>query len=164
MIMKWIDGIADRLIALFSALLFAQLPAFFLQYMGQLSGHVHELNLQIQALHLAATTGGKSLPEYVNKFISHADPDFTSQGEIMQAMLHRQEELSHSLLAMQDAGVFTRPFVFLANINTEIATSAFHDFHFAFPVTVEGLIYSLVGLFVGAGLYQGSKKLLARIA
>jgi hypothetical protein len=73
---------------------------------------------------------------------------------MMQAMIQRHEELSSSLVSLQEASVFTRFFFFIKNLNIEIFQAALHDFQPGLVLTVEGGVYALAGIAIGVGLYR----------
>lgn len=52
---KWIGGLIDRIFAVVGALACLQFPLFLQQYQQHLSGHVVELQIQIQAMQRAAS-------------------------------------------------------------------------------------------------------------
>lgn len=145
----WLISFFDRLFAFAGGLLFSQVPSFMLQYQQQLAGHVNELNLQISLLRQIADKSGKSLDEYIKKFIDNPDPDFSRQGEFLQEMVTRFINLSFSYNQIKEADVWHRPFVFLRNIYSDIAWKTYANYDFAVVFSVEGLIYAAIGFVFG---------------
>lgn len=152
--MTWIGGLLDRIFAAAGALLFAQLPMFMLQYTQQLAGRAAELNRQISSLKQISMMNGKSLNEYIHKFIATGDPDFVQQGELMQKMIQRFSYLSQAENDMSEASPLTQLFVFLRHFDSDIAKMTFTYFKFGIPLSVEGLIYGLIGLGFGCMLFH----------
>src|ERR1700675_1311335 len=109
--MKWIAGIFDKLLALIGALVLSQAPVFMQAYIHQLSGHVAELQWQMDSMQRVAAQSGKTLDQFVQKFLASTDLDFALQGQVMQGIIERWHNYSDGLLALQHATVWTRPFV-----------------------------------------------------
>ena len=152
--MKWILGFLDRLFALMGAFLFSQLPLFMQQYAQQLAGHVDELRLQVSALEKLASQSGKTLDQYIHKFCISSDTDCTLQGQFMQGLVQRFQELSASLMSLQQANTWQHPFVFMKDFQLKIGLATYAGFTPGFAMTFESVIYLLGGLFVGYLFYQ----------
>lgn len=153
-IVSLFDAFFDRVFAVIGALILSQAPLFFQNYIQRLSGHVDELSFQIQAMQQIAEKNGKSLVEYIQKFVGHIDPDFAAQGELLQEMLKRHGELKQTLIGMQEASLFARPFYFAQHMQKEIVQATFKDFSFGLSWSLEGLVYALVGIFLGLFVYH----------
>lgn len=161
--LKWISGLLDRICAVAGALLFSQLPLFMQQYTQQLSGHVAELRLQVNAIQQAATHSSKTLEQFIQKFVESNDPDFVRQGDIMLAMVNRWYQFSDAYTALQESSVFTRPFNFLYHLNWDIAAGTWNIYTFGIPFNLEGLIFALIGIVVGYIIYYGIRKLFSGV-
>jgi len=155
---KWIINALDRVFAVIGALVFSQAPMFMQQYQQQLAGHVAELQIQIDKMKAVAMNSGKNLESYIEKFTSNSDLDFMRQGELMQKMTDRYRDFSETLLSLNQSSAFTRPFVFISNMYSDIATSTFKTFNFGLEFSLEGLIYALVGIFLGFSIFAGIKR------
>lgn len=151
--MLWLDKVLDRFFVVAGAFIFCQIPEFFQQYIQRLSGHVEELKRLVAQIQQAAAFSGKALPQYIEKFLSNSDQDFMSQGMLMQQVVQRFNELQETLTAMQEASVFSRPFVFFTHFQKDIAIGTLSSFKPALALTYEGFFYALVGLFAGYCLY-----------
>lgn len=160
---KWIKGFLDRAFAVAGALLLSQAPLFMQQYQQRLAGHVAELQLQIEMMRQAAALSGKTLNQFVQKFLASQDLDFVRQGEIMQSMVQRWESLSEGYIAMNNAVPFLKPFVFLAHLNYEIAKTTFEAFNIGISLSLEGFVYALFGIIIGYFTFIGLCKLLQAI-
>lgn len=157
--LKWISGLLDRIFAAAGAVLFSQCPLFIQQYIQQLSGHATELRLQVNAIQQAATHSGKTLEQFIQKFVDSGDVDFVRQGDIMLAMVSRWYNFSDAYSALQNSSVFSRPFVFVFHFNWDIAKSTWHNFIFGLPFNLEGLIFALMGILFGYLFYFGLRRL-----
>ena len=97
----------------------------------------------------SAIASGKTLEEYIQKFIDATDADFARQGNAMQLMHVRERRLSKALLELQRATVYAHPFIFLAYLDKEIALSTMHAFEPGIALTMESLCYVCLGILVG---------------
>lgn len=150
---KWISSIIDRIFVVIGALIFLQMPLFMHQYQMQLVGHVAELQWQVDWMHKAAMESGKTLDGYIKKFANNSDKDFVRQGEMMEVVVKRWHQLSTGLQELQNASVFTKPVVFVYHLNYDIMKSTLQSFVVGMPLTMEGGIYALFGMFVGYLFY-----------
>ncbi len=160
--LKWVGELIDRVFAVLCAFVFAQLPLFMQQYQQRLSGHVAELTLQIDKMTDAAGFTGKTLNQFIEKFMNDPDPDFSHQGQIMNYMVLRSKELTHSLNQLINSSIFAKPFVFVYNINADIAHKTYNNFSVGLPFNLEGLVYALVGVIFGFILFSSLRKLFKR--
>lgn len=147
--MKWLAALLDRLCAVLGAFIFCQFPAFFQQYAQRLGGHFAEVSRQTQEFDRLARQSGKTLHQYIQKFLSNSDPDFARQGEIMQALVQRKHQLSDALMQLNQATPLSRPWAFVSHLQADIAKGTLSDFQPALTLSVEGAIYAFVGLVVG---------------
>jgi len=152
--MKWFAWFFDRLFVVVGALTLVQAPLYMHEYSQRLAGHVSELHYQLGKTQHAAEQSGKTLEQYIQKFIGSSDLDFSLQGKIMHAMVQRSQNLSDSLNAIENASVLSRPFVFLAHVDLDIAKGTLAAFHVGIPLTIEGIIYALLGIAMGYCLYR----------
>jgi len=144
----------DRLFVVLGAFMGAQIPEFIQQYRQRLAGHVAELNRILDDLRQIAQHSNKTLGEYIGKFMSSSDPDFSQQGIFMQEMTMRWEKLNDALINLTNSSGFLRPYVFLRDLQVEIARSTLRDFQPGINVTVEGVCYTLLGAALGYGVYR----------
>lgn len=161
--LNWIGGLLDRGCAVAGALLFSQLPLFMQQYTQQLSGHVAELNLQVSAIQQAATHSGKTLEQFIQKFVESADPDFFRQGEIMLAMVNRWHNFSDAYKALYESSIFTKPLEFLYHFDFEIASNTWSHYTFGIPFNLEGLIFALIGIAFGYVIFSMIRKIFSSV-
>lgn len=152
--LSWISNMLDRICAVLAAILFMQMPMFVDQYSLRLSGHVDELTYQTQAIQQLAIKSNKSLSAYMDKFIRSTDIDFSSQGKFMLELEKRKEKLKHSLTALTQANLFTRPFIFLFNSDWGIVRATCDNYQIGISFTLESIFYALIGVFVGYYFYR----------
>ena len=150
--MEWLWHVIDRSIAALCALACMQIPSFFVQYMQRLSGHIQELHRQLSALTQLAKASGRTLPQYIQKFLSQTDHDFSEQGLWMEGLAHRYIELSQGWQAIQHADSWNRPFVFFAHMDSSIVLGTWKEFQPAVAISTEGLLYAFIGILIGSCL------------
>lgn len=147
--MKWVVRLLDRLFAVAGAFLLSQFPQFLQQYSQRLAGHLAEINRHVSLIQENVALSGRSLQEYIHKFLSFSDGDVSRQGSLMEQVIERQHQLSDAYIALQQATPFTRPFAFLAHFQTEVVKGTMVDFQPGFSFSAESCIYALIGMLIG---------------
>lgn len=145
--------IADRVCAVAGAFLFSQIPLFMQYYTHQLIGHVAELQWQVSSMRHSASIVGKSLEQYIQKFVTHSDPDFSLQGRMMQQVVDRWNHFSQGLQGLQEASVWEKPYLFVKTLDFNIAKNTFSAYQPAIPTSLEGGIYAFIGLLCGFAIF-----------
>jgi hypothetical protein len=90
----FIEHITDRAIAAAGAIIFMQIPAFIIQYIQRLGGHVDELKLLIGKYRTAAADNGRSLDEYIQLHLQSGVKEFAASGKLMSENIERFNFLS----------------------------------------------------------------------
>lgn len=158
-----ISGIFDRLFGLLGALILSQFPQFYGQYMQRLGGHLKEAEITLQRYINAARSLGLSLQEYVDHHLVSEDRIYTSSGEVIGEVVERYQFLEDSFQVLSNASPFNRWILFIRQADWSIAQHTWQEFTPGVPTTLEGIIYALVGLFVGWGLYHAIRRLFLRL-
>ncbi|MFI5344042.1 MAG: DUF2937 family protein [Chlamydiales bacterium] len=156
--MRLFLSMLDRLFVIVGALLGVQIPLFMQQYMQRLAGHVAELNRVLNNLRELAFQSNKTLEEYIAKFLANPDLDFSRQGEFMLGVESRWRHLSLALENMSASSIWMRPYLFLRDLQPEIAKPVFYSFEPGLNLTLEGLAYAVLGAVLGFCLYQALCK------
>jgi len=126
-----------RMVIILCALLFLQVPAFFVHYEAHLSGHVAELKLIIPMLERDAS--------------KEAHPRGNTLCHTLQA---RYERLSDALAQVREANSFSKPFLFLWNIDWNIFFEAAKTFSPGVIITRASLFWAGVGCAFGWALMR----------
>lgn len=142
---SWID----RFLAVVGALLFMQIPLFFVQYQQQLTGRVAELNWQVSSIEKSALKSDKTLSQYILKFKESKDPDVSEEGTRMQKIATRHEKMQRAHSALRHATALTRPFKFLFYMQGDVVKSTLISFTPGIPFSLEGALWALVGMLFG---------------
>jgi Protein of unknown function (DUF2937) len=160
--MRWLKPIfsaggslVDRILCVIGAVFFAQAPEFMQQYLQRLGGHLAEARRQLAQFEEIAKQTGKSVQELAAQYAANTDPAVVSMGKVVNDAELRASTLGAAEAALRDASVWSRPFVFLRDLDWEIARGAGSVYKPAVPTTVEGLVYALVGVIVILALYHG---------
>ena len=152
----------ERILISLCVILCMQLPFFMTQYTHQLIGHIDELKWQVKHMETSASLSGKSLDQYIAKFRENGDPDFVSQGAMMQSVVSRFEKLSYAWNQLQNSSAFTRPFVFFRYLKLDIFYATFSSFKMGISFTLDSIIFGLVGIVIGSGIQQLAKLFFRR--
>ena len=141
------DGVLDRVLCVLGTIAFSQIPEFMQQYLQRLGGHLDEARRQLSQFHTAA------------------DAAVAKLGGVMSGAVARVDELAAAQSAIQTASLWERPFVFMRNMDPQIARATWQIFKPAIPTTVEGLVYAAAWMFVLLTIYHaGVRYPISRIA
>ena len=141
--MRWtlrkIDALLGTLLAALAGMAFAQLPAFIQQYLQRLGGHVDEAQLNLA--HITTATSLRTL-------------DAPAREILTVSLEARVSELATGEAAIGGASASVRPFVFLRELDSDIAMATLRAFEPAVPLSSAGLIYGLGGMVAGWLFYE----------
>lgn len=155
--LRLVDGLIDRVLAVIGVIGLAQFPQFFSQYLQRLGGRLDEARLIRGEYIKAAKSLNLSLEEYVAQHLAAENEVFVSYGEVLNGVIERFHALEGSYLALKEATLFNRWWVFLQNLDWEVFSQTWLDFTPGIPTTIEGLCYGAAGLLVVWGFYKGIK-------
>lgn len=148
----FLDGLLDRAFALAGAILLAQFPQFFSQYLQRLGGHLDELRVTVYAYEKAAAEAGLSLEKYIEEHLASGSEVFISSGEVIAGLVERLLGLEQSYAALMDTAPLSRWLIFMQEADRSIAMETWRSYTPGLPVSVEGFIYA-AGLLLGWGIY-----------
>lgn len=148
------DGLLDRALCVIGTVIFSQVPEFMQQYLQRLGGHLDEARRQLLQFQQAAAQSGLTLDRLINQTSTNADPAVAKLGGVMTEAITRVETLEAAQAAMQQASLWSRPFVFLRHSDSDIVHATWAIFKPAVPTTVEGLVYALCGMLVLLSIYH----------
>jgi len=160
--MRWLkplffagESLVDRILCVVGAVFFAQTPEFMQQYLQRIGGHLAEARRQLAQFEGIARQTGKTVQELAVQYSANADPAVVSMGKLVNDSELRVSTLASAEAAIRDASVWERPFVFLRQLDWEIARGTGSVYKPAVPTTIEGLLYGLIGVVLILGLYYG---------
>jgi len=148
------EGLFDRLLCALGAATFSQVPEFMQQYLQRLGGHLDEARRQLEELQAAAARSGLTLEQLTAHTAAAGDPAVARLGAVLKEASTRVEDLAAAEGAIRHASILARPFVFLGHLDPAISRATWGVFKPALPTTLEGLVYSLVGIVVFLGVYH----------
>jgi hypothetical protein len=148
------DGVLDRVLCVLGTVAFSQVPEFMQQYLQRLGGHLDEARRQLDQFRQVAEQSGLTLDRLIDQTQTNPDAAVAKLSTVMTRAVSRVEELETAQLAIQNASLWERPFVFARNMDSEIARATGDIFKPAVPTTVEGLVYAIVGMLVVLMIYH----------
>ena len=152
------DGILDRVLCVVGTLAFSQIPEFIQQYLQRLGGHLDEARRQLGQFHNAAEQSGITLHRLIEQTSSNPDAAVAKLGGVMTNAVTRVEQLQVAHSAILTASIWEKPFVFLRNVDSDIARATWQIFKPAVPTTVEGLVYAGIGMLVLLFVYHAGVR------
>lgn len=149
------ETLLDRVLCVVGAVVFSQAPEFMQQYLQRLGGHLDEAARQLRQFEHVATQSGESVSAFAARAQASTDTVMARMGDIVAGTITRVDELGAAVAALRDATPWSRPFVFLEHLDTEIAQATWGVFKPAVPTTLEGALYAAAGMIVFLALYHG---------
>ena len=141
--MRWTlrkcDALLGTVLAAVAGVAFAQLPAFIQQYLQRLGGHVDEAQLNLSQV----ITGA-----------SFRTLDAPAREVLTVSLNQRVSELETGEQAITSASASVRPFIFVRELDPDIAMATFRAFEPAVPLSTAGLIYGVTGIVAGWLFYE----------
>ena len=141
--MRWTlrkcDALLGTILAAVAGVAFAQLPAFIQQYLQRLGGHVDEA--QFSLVQITTNASVRTL-------------DVPARQVLTVSLEQRVSALESGEQAIGGASASVRPFIFLRELDTDIAVATLRAFEPAVPLSSAGLIYGLAGIVAGWLLYE----------
>lgn len=149
------EGLLDRVLCVVGAASFTQLPEFIQQYLQRLGGHLDEARRQVEAFTQVAALSNLTLAQLIERTAQTPDEAVAKLSRVMSEAVQRLEYLAAADAAIRGASLWTKPFVFFAHVDAEIARATWSIYRPAVPTTIEGLVYAGLGILVIWGLYYG---------
>jgi hypothetical protein len=148
------DSLLDRALCVIGAVAFSQIPEFMQQYLQRLGGHLDEARRQLLQFQQAAAHSGLTLDRLIGQTAANADPAVSKLGGVMSEAMDRVAALETAQSAIQNASLWSRPFIFVQKVDPAIAHATWTIFKPAVPTTAEGLVYALIGMLVLIAVYH----------
>ncbi|HZF47304.1 MAG TPA: DUF2937 family protein [Polyangiaceae bacterium] len=153
--LRFSEGLIDRLLCVLGAVSFTQVPEFIQQYLQRLGGHLDEARRQVEGFTKVAALSQLTARELIERTAQNPDEAVARLSSVMREAIERVEHLTAAEAAIRDASAWTRPFVFLAHMDPAIAGATWDVYRPAVPTTLEGVVYAGFGILVLWGLYYG---------
>ena len=127
----------------------SQFPEYSQQYVQRLGGAVDELSVVVRDFDKSATVTGQTRESALSsmtgtEFLSRRQDD-------MRRTITRQEELTENYNVLRDANAYER-LVYISRLSdTSLLDRTWDDFQPAVPLTLDGLVFTVVGYLAGYG-------------
>ena len=157
------ESLLDRIITVSGALIFAQMPAFIVQYQQRLGGHVDELKHLVDKFRLYATSNNRTLEEYISVHLESTVKEFASTGQLMNENLTRFNELTAAMKELADSSGLPKLFIFFKNIDMDIYRGTMKDFVPGITFSTDAMLYGLAGIVFFMLFYLLIKKTIATL-
>ncbi|MCL6590722.1 MAG: DUF2937 family protein [Firmicutes bacterium] len=161
--LRFLEGLLERCLIVAGAVIFAQFPQYFAQYMQRLGGHLEEARRAVDQYAQAAAGNQVSLQEYINIHLISGNKIFVSTGKLIQGFVDRLNYLENAFNSLQAATPWNRLWVFVRRMDPQIARQTWENFTPGIPATLEALGYALAGILLAWGIYQGLKSFIKLI-
>lgn len=161
--LRLLNGFFDRVFALTGAMLLAQFPQFYGQYLQRLAGHLDEARRTMVLYEESAASLGLTLEQYIEQHLVSDSAVFVSAGEVITSLLERLHQLERSLATLVEAPPLFRWWIFLQEAEWPIMMQTWRDFTPGLPTTIEGLLYAATGLLIGWSCYSLGKLIFQKL-
>ena len=159
MIGRIVNGIA----AAIGAVVFAQFPEFYQQYLQRLGGRLDQAKLDVERIMEDAATLGRTLEAYMQELLASGTSAARLAAKRELERMDNASELEGAYEALSQAGPFERPFAFARHVDPDLLQETVAIFEPAVPATLEGVLYAglgiLAGLLVLWGCETGGRRL-----
>ncbi len=105
---RLVSGFLDRVFALAGAVMLAQFPQFYSQYIQRLAGHLDEARRTVELYEETAISLGLTLEQYIEQHLVSDSAVFVSAGQVIASLLDRLHQLEHSFNALLEAAPLLR--------------------------------------------------------
>jgi DUF2937 family protein len=148
------EGLLDRVLCVLGAVIFSQAPEFMQQYLQRLGGHLDEARRQLHQFQAVAAQSGLTLERLISQTTTNSDSAVAKLGGVMSQAVVRVDTLESAQSAIQNASLWSRPFVFLRHVDSSLAHATWAIFKPAVPTTAEGLVYAGFGMLTCIVIYH----------
>lgn len=129
-----------------------QFPAYFQQYLQRLGGARDEAVRAADAAGSGAQVLGLSVEEYAAQLAKLGDQG-AAQAKVIIDLIDRADELDSAFTRVQSASLVEQPILLASVYDTDIGKRAWDAMEFALPLSMNGLVYALLGLVVALALF-----------
>lgn len=142
-----VRSVLDRVFCVLFAILFAQGPVYIDQYLDVLAGSRLAAQESLQRLEELAEDNGLSADEFVSRLKENPDKLVRDSGEGYQGTIDQYEKYQKAYTAIHDSPAWEKPIQLVRYFDPAIHEAMIFDA--SVPLSWEGAVYGVVGLFVG---------------
>lgn len=143
-------------IGLLAGIATSQVPEFAQQYRQRLGGAIDALQTVMLQAAEDAQRSGLDVEGAIAKLKASGDQLVAAQGRSLEEISDRLANMRAEREAYRQSDEFGRLLVFLTSADPELAARTYDDFEPAVPVTAEGILAGILGLFAGLGVLRVS--------
>lgn len=130
----------------------SQFPEFAQQYSQRLGGRVDELRSFVQRFDADAARAGLDRTRALAEFDRTGNTFLRDRGADAAVMVRSFERYETAKANLESAAPVERLFVFVRDMERDIAAATAGDYRPAVPVTIEGAVHAGAGFLVGLAL------------
>jgi hypothetical protein len=145
-----------NMISVAFALVFCQAPEFMQQYYQRIGGAADELQRIVQHFEDDTRRSGHEPSAALGIMSNNSEPLVRDQATRMKENIARRDRLREQQEKMKDQGAFARFPYFLANYDQPLVERTWKSYAWAFPLTIEGALFAIVGFFAMQLLLVGA--------
>jgi hypothetical protein len=146
------------ILSILPALLFAQIPEVLQQYRQRLGGAIDELSVVVRNFDEDSRRSGYGRHDALKVMGSNPERLVREQGQRMENYVRRLDRLEEQKVALAGGVTFTAALAVATDYDQAIMSQAWDAYAPAFPTTVTGVVFAIVGwcLFYGPLLLLGT--------
>jgi Protein of unknown function (DUF2937) len=139
-------------ISAFLAILIGQAPEFAQQYAQRIGGAIEELQRIVDHFDDDSRRSGYDRPGALALMGRNSEQLVRDQGTRMSETIDRLAHLRAQQIAMNQRGALTRVIALATGADREIAARTWRDFEFALPLSMDAILFTLLGFIVSLAL------------
>ena len=150
------------LVALVTAFVATQVPAFILQYRQALGGAIGELSAVVARFDSDSAQAGLSESGGIERLKGNGDQLARARGFAIQDTVQRLQSLREAQDRFRTQGPLARLGTFVTHYDARIGRGTFSEFQPAVPTTPEGFVAGLIGFVFGGGIVHLAARPMTR--
>jgi hypothetical protein len=139
-------------VSAFLAILIGQAPEFAQQYAQRIGGAIEELQRIVDHFDDDSRRSGYDRQGALALMGRNSEQLVRDQGTRMSETIDRLARLREQQIAMNQRGAFTRVTALATSADREIAARTWRDFEFALPLSMDAILFTLLGFIASLGL------------
>ncbi len=132
-------------LSLIFAVVFAQIPEVVQQYRQRIGGVADELTVIVRNFDEDSRRSGYDRPGALNLMKKNPERFVQEQGQRMDDYVRRLDRLNEQQTALASGVTAGAVFAVAFNYDSQIMSQAWNAYSWAFPMTVTGFIFAIIG-------------------
>lgn len=142
-LIRQVDSLVGTVLAASLGIAASQILAFMQQYQQRLGGHLAEALLNLRQ---------------IQNGTAYKDVSASARERLVATATDRVVELEAARDAIDNAGPFSKPFVFFTHLDPGIAGGTLRSYQPALPLDVTSLAYAALGMIIAWLIYNAIKS------